>query len=80
MMKTNSELITNQHKRLLLEPKDVAMPYDDPIKFGEALAQRHAQIIDEALRTWSKTLAKPIKPKSTRKTKSKSATDTSQPS
>ena len=78
-MKKNNQLTTNQYKQLLLESKDATMPYDDPIKFGEALAQRHSQIIDEALRTWSKTLAKPTKPKSTRKTKSKSAADTSQP-
>ena len=77
-MKTNYERIMNQDKQLLLEPKDAVLPYDDPIRFAEALAQRHAQIIDEALSKWSKSLPKPTKPKSTRKTKSKPAADTSQ--
>ena len=76
-MTKNNELISNQYKRLLLEPKENPMPYDNPIKFGEALAQRHAQIIDEALSKWSKTLAKQTKPKSTRKPKTKQSPDVS---
>lgn len=67
--------MNNQYKGLLLEPKENAMPYDDPTKFGEALANRHAQIIDEALSKWSKTLTKQTKPKSSRKSKTKQSSD-----
>ena len=79
-MKKNNELLSNQYKRLLLEPKENAMPYDDPTKFGEALARRHAQIIDEALSKWSKSLTKQDKPKGSRKPKAKQSTDVPHPS
>ena len=62
-MKKNTKPTLGQYSRLLLEQKETGMPYDDPTKFGEALAQRHADMLDEALSKWSKTAIKPAKSK-----------------
>jgi hypothetical protein len=78
LMKKQRELM-NKYKGLLLEPKENAMPYDNPTKFGEALANRHAHIIDEALSKWSKTVTKQSKPKNSGKPKAKQSSEVSKP-
>lgn len=79
MMNKNSEHVDHPFKRLLREPKTDELPYDDPTRFGEALAQRHAQILDEALIKWSNAAVRRAKSKSARKTKARQSADVPHP-
>ncbi|MBL8119859.1 MAG: hypothetical protein J0L63_18250 [Anaerolineae bacterium] len=51
------------------ESRNQKSVYDNPTKFGEELARRHTQMLNEALQTWSQASRKSEKAKVQRKSK-----------